>query len=685
MKSLPSCVRRIFLILCATFVPFFLARLVMLVIVLPEADDMTLADMAKALYIGGKFDMRLAVFVSIPAAVTLGLPWTNTCLGRASSALKTCLVAVYAVTMLAVTVVYAFDFGFYFYLRQRIDTTLFDLIPDFALSASMVWQSYPVIRIALGLVAITLFFAWLMRRLLRGYTPSGSLGVKRRLGWTLFTVAALFLLAYGQISSNLFPLRWSNAYFSPNRFLVILALNPVQNLRDSYAALRATQPDVQAAREVYPRMAALLGVDKPDAERLNYWRTRAGHDALKPNIVIIIMESLGTPRTSLDSGLFAPGYVSTDPGASDPTPNLRKLSEESLYFPWFFAPTRTTARAVFTTISGVPDVNRSGGTSSRNPALVNQFSILNEFAGYDKSYMLGGSASWANIRGVLTYNIKDLRLLEEGHWKSPDTDVWGISDLALLRESIDYFDTCGKPFISVIQTAGFHRPWTIPEDNAGFVPLPATESTIRHYGFENADEYNSMRFSDHALGEFFRLAKNKPWFANTVFAVFGDHGLNERSENMPGGYLACRLQSNHVPLLLYAPGRPDLVQPGVLDIPSGQPDVLPTLAELAGVPYRNNGMGRNLLDPARGQKNREGQEYQFLGGDAESFVRVLQDGHCYFNEEHEALFLVNGTGENIIQQEPERAKRLRAHSFDSFHTSKYMLFNNRKEDAPPLP
>ena len=685
MKKFPSFVRRIFLILCATFVLFFLARLAMLAIVLPEADDMTFPDMLKALYIGGKFDLRLAVFVIIPAALALGLPWPESRLGRTPSTLKTCLVAVYAFTMLAVTVVYAFDFGFYFYLRQRIDTTLFDLIPDFALSASMVWQSYPVIRIALGLVAITLFFAWLMRRLLHGYRPSGPLGVKRRLGWTLFTVAALFLLAYGQISSNLFPLRWSNAYFSPNRFLVILALNPVQNLRDSYAALRATQPDVQAAREAYPRMAALLGVDTPDAEHLNYWRTRTGRDAGKPNIVIIIMESLGTPRTSLDSGLFAPGYVATDPGESDPTPNLRALSEESLYFPWFFAPTRTTARAVFTTISGVPDVNRSGGTSSRNPALVNQFSILNEFTGYDKSYMLGGSASWANIRGVLTYNVKDLRLFEEGHWKSPNTDVWGISDLALLRESIDYYDTCDKPFISIIQTAGFHRPWTIPEDNAGFASLPAAESTVRHYGFENADEYNSMRFSDHALGEFFRLARTRPWFANTVFAIFGDHGLNERSDNMPGGYLACRLQSNHVPLLLYAPGRPDLIQAGVLDLPSGQPDVLPTLAELAGVAYRNNGMGRNLLDPGRRQASLEGREYQFLGGDAEAFVRILQDGQCYFNEEHEALFLVDGTGENIIHQEPDRAERMREHSLDTFHTAKYLLFNNRKEDAPPLP
>ncbi len=46
------------------------------------------------------------------------------------------------------------------------------------------------------------------------------------------------------------------------------------------------------------------------------------------------------------------------------------LSKDSLYYPLFFAPTRTTARAIFTTMTGIPDVNRSGGTSSRNQALV---------------------------------------------------------------------------------------------------------------------------------------------------------------------------------------------------------------------------------------------------------------------------------------------------------------------------
>ena len=66
--------------------------------------------------------------------------------------------------------------------------------------------------------------------------------------------------------------------------------------------------------------------------------------------------------------------------------------------------------------------------------------------------------------------------------------------------------------MAVIQTAGFHRPYTIPEDNAGFQIKQPSEAILKNYGFTGADEYNSLRFSDHSLGEFFKIARQQPWF-----------------------------------------------------------------------------------------------------------------------------------------------------------------------------
>lgn len=163
--------------------------------------------------------------------------------------------------------------------------------------------------------------------------------------------------------------------------------------------------------------------------------------------------------------------------------------------------------------------------------------------------------------------------------------MWGLSDLDLFREAAAALTKSPKPFVAVIQTAGFHRPYTIPEDNAGFQIKQPSEAILKNYGFTGADEYNSLRFSDHSLGEFFKIARQQPWFDNTVFAIFGDHGLNDTSLNMSPGYLACRLQSNHTPMLIYAPGlvAAGKLQPGVDGRPVRPAGHLPH----AGVPRRN--------------------------------------------------------------------------------------------------
>lgn len=526
----------------------------------PEVAGNPASDILNALYIGTKFDIRMVVLGLIPIALILGIPPLERLLVR-SRGFRGLIDLLYAAVFAAATLVYIIDFGWFFYMHTRVDASLFELLGDPDIAGTMVWETYPVVWITFGLIVVTALYALFFGKTLARHEATPRLGWKGRTGWSVATFVILFLLGYGQISSNLFPLRWSNAFFSVDKNISILALNPIQNLFDTVNAARGTRPDIEATRESYPRVAAWLRVPNPDPQKLDFMRTVPGTPAErqeKPlNVVVIIMESMTWPRTS-----FSPNLTGIP---EDTTPNLMALSKDSLYYPLFFAPTRTTARAIFTTMTGIPDVNRSGGTSSRNQALVDQALMMNEFKGYSKYYMIGGSASWANIRGFLSHNIEGLHLLEEGSWKAPNTDVWGLSDLDLFREAAAALTKSPKPFVAVIQTAGFHRPYTIPEDNAGFQIKQPSEAILKNYGFTGADEYNSLRFSDHSLGEFFKIARQQPWFDNTVFAIFGDHGLNDTSLNMSPGYLACRLQSNHTPMLIYAPGlvAAGKLQPGV--------------------------------------------------------------------------------------------------------------------------
>ncbi len=659
---------------------FFAARLALLYFLLPDIAEKE--HIPHALYIGLKFDARMAVFMTLPLAFCLLWPRLERLVSRKGpSVVRSVLCLVTGIMAAGAMLVHIFDFGFFFYLHQHIDMGAKVFLEDPSESVRMVWQSYPVILITLAFAAATALYVWLFSRFLRRHVPcpirpkTGGEGCSRK--WralvTVSSLVMLFIVGYGQISSNFFPLRWSNAYFSADKNIALLAVNPIQNLYDTRNYGKAIPPNEEATREAWPRMAAYLRI--PEGQQpLNYVRHFPGKDMEKrPNIVIIIMESLCWERTSLAPAM--PELLGKD---IDPTPFLRELASKSLYYPNFYAPTRTTARAVFTTISGVPDVNHSGGTTSRNPKLVDQSSVLDEFAGYEKYYMIGGNANWANIRGMLQHNVSDLHLLEESAWEAPNTDVWGVSDIAMFREAVDVLSKSPKPFISVIQSASFHRPYTIPDDNEGYVspPDPSAEA-LAWYGYESAEEYRSLHLSDHALRRFFDKASKQPWFNDTVFVIFGDHGLNYNSTNITPAVRACNLQAWHIPLLIYAPG--GQVAPGVNPAFHIQPDVLPTMASLAGMDYYTNTLGRNMLDPAN-----DADAVAFIS-DNDSTRYLLEDGYVYaIRAGSEALYrLDERTSDNnardLREEDPERAAEMRQKLMDFYYTSQYLLHNNGKE------
>jgi phosphoglycerol transferase MdoB-like AlkP superfamily enzyme len=194
-------------------------------------------------------------------------------------------------------------------------------------------------------------------------------------------------------------------------------------------------------------------------------------------------------------------------------------------------------------------------TSSRNPAAVDQHSIINDFQGYDKYYFLGGSTSWANIRGLLTDNIGGLRLYEQENYSSPKVDVWGISDKNLFLEANKVLKNDAQPFFAVIQTADNHRPYTIPEeDRQTFRGVTAPMDSLRRYGFSSNEEMNAFRYTDFGYRTFIEAASKEAYFRNTIFLFVGDHGIpGDAGPLFPRAWTDQRLTAEHVPLLIWAP------------------------------------------------------------------------------------------------------------------------------------
>jgi phosphoglycerol transferase MdoB-like AlkP superfamily enzyme len=654
LARLPALVRFLLALIAANVAIFAALRGCFWAIFHEASADAAWTEVATALYLGLKFDLRLALLICLPLTLLGWIPHFDPTRSRfARGAWMAYLAAAQSIVLL----VYAVDIGHYGYLHARVNASLLEHLTPVTVAAQMAWETYPVLLVLSGLVLASFGYSRFVRRVAaRTLRPVAAPLGKWPKRAAVAGFASFYLLGiWGGWSW--YPLRWSVAYFSASEAVAALALNPVLFLADT-APGRTRPYDAARVRGHYAYAAELLGVEQPRPERLDFARYVAPRSAppARYNLVVIHMESLAAFKT----GVFG--------NRLDATPHFDAVARDGILFTNFFVPQAQTARSVFAMLTGIPDFDPSR-PASRDPLVVNQHTLVTALAGYEKYYFLGGSASWGNIRGLLKHNIPDLRMFEEGDYDAPRVDAWGVSDVSLFEQAHRTFGSARGPFFAFIQTSGNHRPYTIPRDPPGFELMELDSATLRANGFGNLAAYNGLRFLDHALGRFFALARQSAYFHDTVFALYGDHGV---TSTLPTAWEKLTLTLHHVPLVIYAPG---LVRDARrIDFAASETDILPTLLNLLGVPYLNTGIGRDLL--ALGPHD---PHFALIGEsgvlDDEFFLRVLPQGasHLY-------RYRSEAGAEDVRHRYPQKAVELRRLHEALYETSRYLRYHN-----PPQP
>jgi phosphoglycerol transferase MdoB-like AlkP superfamily enzyme len=656
LRPLPPTVRFLLWTVGLNLAVFTAFRIVFWLAFRSGAPDAAAGELARAFYLGLKFDLRLALLVCLPPLALALVP----ALRPARNPRMRALWLGYFVAAQALAVfLYLVDLGHYGYVHARLNATLIEHLEPVSLALRMAWETYPV---AWGLVLVGAFAALHLYLLRRLAVPELAHAGPALGPWTRRAVLAGVVALYGLGifgKWSWYPLRWSDAYFTPNDFVAAVALNPILYLADTYDN-RAKDYDARLVRKHYARVAKLLGVPNPDPERLSFARYVAPNPAPAAplNLVVIHLESFA----GFKAGIFG--------NPLNGTPNFDALAREGILFTNFYVPAVPTARSVFTMLTGIPD-NNPGRSASRNPLVVSQHTLVNALQGRERYYFLGGSATWGNVRGILQKNIENLKVFEEGHYDAEHLDTWGVSDLALFEKALEVLKKESKPFFAFIQTSGNHRPYTIPTDAAGrrgFELAQLDEATLQVNGFDSLAAYNGMRFFDHALGYFFRHARNEPYFRNTVFVMYGDHGNPSAA---PTPWQQLELTSFHVPMLIYAPG---VVREGRrIDSAASLVDLLPTTLSLMKVPYRNTTLGRDLLAPRPASEHLAFLPIGIL--DDEYLLRIIPGGsHRLYR------YRSNQPTVDVAASHPETAAELAGMREALDQTSLYLLHHN-----PPRP
>lgn len=558
---------------------FFLTRGLLLVSHLGEA-NLTLLQLASVFSIGLVYDLAFLVYATLP----LGL-YVLLCPGRVwrrgwHQRLLKGLVGISIFCMLFTAVA---EWLFWDEFGVRFNFIAVDYLVYSEEVINNILESYPIYPLIALLVIAATGISVALHKPLESVLDAPLLSGRHALVGLvlLFSLAGLNGLLIGQdsprgLGGNTYQRELAGN--GPFQFFAAFRNNEL-DYQQFYATLPGQTVATLLREEVREPNARFIGDDPQDIRR----RIDNPGQPVRLNVVLVTIESLSAK------------YLGSFGDKRGLTPNLDELRQQSLSFTNFYATgTRTDRGLEAITLSIPPTPGRSIvkriGRESGYGSLGQQFNALD----YDSVFIYGGRGYFDNMNAFFGGN--GYRIVDQSSVSESDMafqNAWGMSDEDIYRQTLKVADADhaqGKSFFLQLMTTSNHRPYTYPE---GRIDIASGE------GREGA-----VKYTDYAIGQFLREAREKPWFKQTVFVFVADHTAGSAGqEDLP-------VANYHIPLFIYAPA---VIESGEFTEVASQIDLAPTLLGLLNVDYDSTFFGHNVLRKDRAPGRALIGNYQHLG------------------------------------------------------------------------
>lgn len=258
------------------------------------------------------------------------------------------------------------------------------------------------------------------------------------------------------------------------------------------------------------------------------------------------------------------------------TPNLDRLMGEGLWFSNLYATGTRTVRGLEGMSAALPPLpGQSIVRRANNSGLYTLGGMLQK-QGFKPMFMYGGYGAFDNMNAYFEGNGYQIRDRDSFSQKNQAfSTIWGVADELLFNEVIDQLDqdskVGNKRFIHIMTTSN-HRPYTYPE---GRIDIPS-----------KTGRDGAVKYTDWAIGDFIERAKDRPWFADTLFIIVADHNASVAGKQSlpPNKYL--------IPAVLYWPAKLAAKEYNGM---ASQIDLTPTVLTLLGIKTSGVFFGQNLL------------------------------------------------------------------------------------------
>jgi phosphoglycerol transferase MdoB-like AlkP superfamily enzyme/tetratricopeptide (TPR) repeat protein len=291
---------------------------------------------------------------------------------------------------------------------------------------------------------------------------------------------------------------------------------------------RDDYPYLKSANEIEDVLTPFLNLDKEK----------------KPNIVVVIVEGLGTE------------FIGTN-NYSGFMPYVDSLIDKSLYWENFLANTGRTFGVLPSLLGSLPMGQKGFLENDKLPDHKSLFNLL-RYNDYQTSYFSGDKSSFDKKNKFLDYNkvdiVVDENLYGEEYTLSPSNDggfSWGYPDMEIFKKTLATMDVNKQPRLDVIMTLSNHEPFNFPNKELYYAKVDSivknkklrlTKEEIDTY----KDIFATLVYTDESISFFMEEFKKREDYKNTIFVITGDHRLipiNQKDK-------LCRF---HVPLLITSP------------------------------------------------------------------------------------------------------------------------------------
>jgi hypothetical protein len=120
---------------------------------------------------------------------------------------------------------FAADFGNFAYNRTRLNASALNFWEDAKISMAMLWQSYPLFWMLLGLIIAVFFFRWIFRRMhWTVIVKTDGHGIPYKRKWFFIAGLLLLIFIYGSLTTS--SLKWKKAFELNDNFKSYLSFKP---------------------------------------------------------------------------------------------------------------------------------------------------------------------------------------------------------------------------------------------------------------------------------------------------------------------------------------------------------------------------------------------------------------------------------------------------------------------------